>query len=270
MKKLICLLLAALLLFSAACAETKDMRLCLNPNEYTLIEVVDYWYDDDGNEHNVQGTFGDYIMELEAFEGFDPEDVYTLTLSPDAVIELPNADGEIVSATTADLDAFVDAMRSSDAPISFYCDFEMDENGVLTKLVYCIPDECTADETVITPEYYNPNHYTLMMVEDAYQCDDDDYVVCASFGDWDLSDDSNAQSVGFDQEGVLIVVAPDAVIEMSANLDDEDNIPMSIDEFMALVHETLDQHDQVYSFYCEFDMNDAGVLTRLTYVYLPY
>lgn len=268
MKKLTCLLLAALLMLSAACAETEDVRKVLNPNEYSMIEVCDYWFDYD--EHTVQGSFGDYVIETEELDGFDPEEICALTLAPDALIMLPNEAGEIVPATTDDLDAYVDAIRQTNEPISFYCEFEMNEEGVLTKLVYCVPGEYEVNDSILSPEYYNPNNYTLMRVEDAYQCDDEDYVVCASFGECDYSDESNPVWQGFDEEGMLISVAPDAEIEMSPNLDDEDNVPMSTVEFVELVSDKLDAYDGKYSFYCTFEMNEEGVLTKLVYDYMPY
>lgn len=148
MKKFFSLLLAVALLctFTFACAETEDMRTFYNPNGYTLLKVVDAYLCDDG-DYVVQGCFGD-AAPLEDWEteadgswvGFDDEAVFALVLSKDAVIEMPTSPSTIednVPATHEDLIAFVQQLYDEEGSADFYCEFEMGEDGVLTKLVYC-------------------------------------------------------------------------------------------------------------------------------------
>ena len=148
MKKVLSLLLAFALLctFTFACAEKEDMRAFYNPNGYTLLKVVDA-YLDDADEYVVQGCFGD-ALPLEDGEteydsswiGFDDELVFALTLDKNAVIEMPASIHEIednVPGTIEDLIAFVQQLYDEQITVDFYCEFEMNEAGVLTKLVYC-------------------------------------------------------------------------------------------------------------------------------------
>lgn len=148
MKKFLSLLLAVALfcIFTFAHAESEDMRAFYNPNEYTLLKVVDAFHMDDG-DYVVQGCFGD-AAPLEDWQdesdgswvGFDNEQVFTLVLDKDAVIEIPASLDTIednVPATHEDLMAFVNQMREELNNVDFYCEFEMNEDGVLTKLVYC-------------------------------------------------------------------------------------------------------------------------------------
>lgn len=148
MKKIFSLLLAVALLctFTFACAEKEDMRAFYNPNAYTLLKVVDAFVDD-GGDYVVQGCFGD-ATPLEDGEteydggwvGFDDELVFALVLDKDAEIEMPASIYEIednVPATIDDLIAFVQQLHDEQITVNFYCEFEMNEDGVLTKLVYC-------------------------------------------------------------------------------------------------------------------------------------
>lgn len=146
MKKIFGLLLAVAMLFTCAYAENGDMRTFYNPNEYTLLKVVDAFLCDDG-DYVVQGSFGDAAMledwETEAdggWVGFDNELVFSLVLDKDAVIEIPASPFTIednVPATQEDLTAFVQQLYEESDNVYFYCEFEMNEAGVLTKLVYC-------------------------------------------------------------------------------------------------------------------------------------
>lgn len=148
MKKGFSLLLAVALLctFTLACAETEDKRAFYNPNEYTLLQVFDAFQMED-DDYVVQACFGDAAM-LEDWEteadggwlGFDEELVFSLALAKDAVIEMPASLSTIeenVPATHEDLIAFVNQMREEQGYVEFYCEFEMNEEGLLTKLAYC-------------------------------------------------------------------------------------------------------------------------------------
>lgn len=148
MKRIISLLLAFALLctFTFACAETEDKRTFYNPNEYTLLKVVDAFIDD-GGDYVVQGCFGDAVPledgETEydgSWVGFDDELVFALVLDKEAVIEMPASIYEIednVPATIDDLIAFVQQLYDEQITVDLKCEFEMNEDGVLTKLVYC-------------------------------------------------------------------------------------------------------------------------------------
>ena len=69
---------------------------------------------------------------------------------------------------------------------------------------------------------------------------------------------------------MLIVLAPDAVLEMAADLETADNVPMTVEQFMDLEKEVQAKYDGFCSFYCNFEMNEEGVLTKLVFTYLPY
>lgn len=146
MKKFFSLLLAIMLLFAVACAETateaEDMRAFYNPENYTLLRVTDAFLMDDG-AYVVQGRFGDIDLTDDTnpvWLGFDKDFVCTLAIAPDAVIEMPESIYSIednVPATHDDVIAFVEAMREDTGNVDFYCEFEMNEDGVLTMLAYC-------------------------------------------------------------------------------------------------------------------------------------
>lgn len=142
MKKLVSLFLIAAMLFTFACAETEDMRTFYNPNNYGLLMVTDAFIAEDG-DYVVQGCFGEIDMsdELDAkWIGFDEESVFTLMIDENAVIEMPVSNYSIEENVPADRDAviaFANEMREALNDVSFYCEFEMNEDGVLTKLIYC-------------------------------------------------------------------------------------------------------------------------------------
>lgn len=270
MKKLFCLMIAALALLTFACAEGTDAREILNPEGYSLIDVCDFWYEEGTDAPIVQGSFGDYIAETDVYEGFAMDDAYPLVVAADAVIALPDKDGNVVPATIEELDAFVAALRDANEPVSFFCSIELNEKGEVTKLIYCIPSEPTGEAPVLSPAFYNPNGYSLLRVDDAYQCDDEDYVVLGTFGEYDYSDELEPVSEGFEEPAMLIVLAPDAVLEMAADLETADNVPMTVEQFMDLEKEVQAKYDGFCSFYCNFEMNEEGVLTKLVFTYLPY
>lgn len=143
MKKFAALLLAVALLFTVACVHAEDMRAFYNPNNYPLLRVTDAFMAEDDSCCLVQGTFGDIDTTVEwdaEWIGFDKENTFTLVLADDAVIEMPADIYSIednVPADCAAVIAFADANREEFNNVDFYCEFEMNEEGVLTKLVYC-------------------------------------------------------------------------------------------------------------------------------------
>ena len=142
MKKIISLLLVATLLFAVACAESEDWRAFYNPNEYPLLKITDAFPADDGS-YLVQGTFGDIDTTEEwnaKWIGFDTELVFTLKIAEDAEIEMPASIFTLVEnlpATREDVVAFVEQLRAEGYTVDFYCHFEMNEEGLLTRLTYC-------------------------------------------------------------------------------------------------------------------------------------
>lgn len=146
MKKFFGLLLAVAMLFTFAFAEGMDMRALFNPNGYTLLKIVDVFLDD-ADDYVVQGCFGDALplkeVEIEAdggWVGFDDELVFPLELDKNAVIEMPASIHELennVSGTIDDLIAFMQQLYDEKITPDFYWEFEMNDAGVLTKLVHC-------------------------------------------------------------------------------------------------------------------------------------
>lgn len=141
MKKALGLLLALLLMLTAAYAETEDMREFYNPEHYSVLRVTDAWLMDD-DDYVVQANFGeiDYTVEEEAkWIGFDEEKVFTLVLAKDAVIEMPESIYSVesnVPSSIEGLDALVCQMREELNNVELYCHYEMTAEGVLTKLIY--------------------------------------------------------------------------------------------------------------------------------------
>ena len=270
MKKLMILLLSVLLLFTAALADGQNAREILNPNGCELIKVIDSWIEDDTDEFIVQGALGDHVVEL-GLIGFADVDALPLTLDPGAVIELPDESGSNVPVTLDDLTAYVDALRESPDGIAFFCEFDMNEQGRLTRLSYYDLSDEDEEETGSGTQVWdpNPNGYSLLEVSDAWFIDEDgEYVVQGNLGEIDYSVEEDAKFFGFGEgDDCLLVILPDAVIELpDENLN---NVPATVDELIGYVQA---QYDTVgaCSFYCTFELNETGALTRLVYCYMPY
>ncbi len=116
----------------------------------------------------------------------------------------------------------------------------------------------------------NPNHYTLMKVFDAYIDEEGDYVVQACFGDYNFDNDQSPDKLGFDDEEVYtLILHKDAAIEMPPNMDDDDNVAVTADQFMDMVSQ-LREENSLDHFFCDFEMDDDCQLTKLVYYYMPF
>lgn len=161
MKRLTCLLAAALL-FLAPCA-LADIALEINPEGYPLIEIYDIYTPEDLVPEGevaltvVQGCFGEVDaskgeadMEL---IGFDEADVYTLEMTRDCVVLMPNDFMNLVENVPCDdpvawfrdfSEKYYDIVGrdtlDEDGERIVYtalANFEMDEDGRITRLEYC-------------------------------------------------------------------------------------------------------------------------------------
>lgn len=171
MKKVLCVMLSLLVL--AGCTATAEGSAILNPNGYDLLMVTDIFTNDDseagesGEEGaraeslTLQGVFGaisyptidDSVSEGESegmtMVGFDPEDTVSLTLAANGELWMPkDMLNPVENEKIDDLQAWYDAAQAQMADYlaegqssySFYAQFEMNDDGELTKLEYCYFD----------------------------------------------------------------------------------------------------------------------------------
>ncbi|MEG0865179.1 MAG: hypothetical protein RSE58_12175 [Clostridia bacterium] len=165
MKKWIAMAAVLLLVFSCVSvyAETvTDIKEFTASNKFDLLLATDVFINDDAEMDDkgnlpetiekgavcIQGCFGSIDMsksEAEPFvTGFDPENIFSMTLAKDCVVLMPKDwTNPVENMAIEDPASWCEAIMAETDPdkravyLPFYASFEFNDNGELTKLEYC-------------------------------------------------------------------------------------------------------------------------------------